>query len=276
MLYFKLEEQLLTKENEKIIASGNCNVDKCEFTFDTTWDGFTKTAVFYQDKKNVYYAILDNENRCLIPASAMTKADKLYIGMFGIKGNQTVTSTLETTEILEGAISGIEINTEPSDDVFLAIITQYQQMAELMEVHNALAVQLEKSFTAFTNTVNIALNEQNTKLEELNAFDVLEVLAITKEIQEENAALKNRIDTMELSTFTIANVSIVFVNKIAKIVDSRITSESLVDVYFYSSTYEDALTAKIAVESKKGYIEFVCETAPTVSIGASIIVRMVD
>ena len=48
-----LEKQLLTIQNMEIIASGDSNFDSCEFTFDKTWDGFVKTAVFYQEKTNV-------------------------------------------------------------------------------------------------------------------------------------------------------------------------------------------------------------------------------
>lgn len=276
MNYFKLEEQLLTKQNEKVIASGDCNTDFCSFEFDDTWDGFTKTVVFYQQKDKVFYAVLASDNTCTIPAASMVDTGKLYTGVFGIKGNKILTSTVESIVIREGAISGIDIELEPSDDIFLAIIAEYQKISEQMELHNDLAVQLGKSFTDFTNTVNVSLSVQDTKLEALNAFDALEVLAVAREIQEENVSLKGRIDTMELNTFTLANVSLAFINKISKMVDSRITSESLIDVYFYSSTYEDALAAKIAVESKNGYIEFICETTPSVSIGASIIVRMVS
>ena len=48
-----LEKQLLTIQNREIIASGDSNYDSCEFTFDETWEGFVKTAVFYQDKTSV-------------------------------------------------------------------------------------------------------------------------------------------------------------------------------------------------------------------------------
>ena len=45
-----LEKQLLTIQNREIISSGDSNYDTCILTFDKSWEGFTKTAVFYQDK----------------------------------------------------------------------------------------------------------------------------------------------------------------------------------------------------------------------------------
>ena len=88
----------------EIIASGDSNFDSCEFTFDKTWDGFVKTAVFYQEKTNVQYVVLGNDDTCMIPAAAMAKAKRMYIGVFGIKGTAVITSTLGTIDIIEGAI----------------------------------------------------------------------------------------------------------------------------------------------------------------------------
>ena len=72
-----LEKQLLTIQNTEIIASGDSNFDSCKFAFDDSWDGFTKTAVFYQDKSNVQYAVLSNDDTCIIPAAAMARAGRM-------------------------------------------------------------------------------------------------------------------------------------------------------------------------------------------------------
>ena len=45
-----LEGQLLSVGNQEIISSGDISYDTCRFFFDDTWDGFTKTGVFYQDR----------------------------------------------------------------------------------------------------------------------------------------------------------------------------------------------------------------------------------
>lgn len=101
-----LAKQLLIIQNAEIIASGDSNFDSCKFLFDETWEGFTKTGVFYQDKTNVQYAVLGSDDTCMIPAAAMAKAGRMYIGVFGIKDTAVVTSTLVNIDIKEGAISG--------------------------------------------------------------------------------------------------------------------------------------------------------------------------
>ena len=104
----KLEKQLLTIQNREVISSGDVNYDSCRFEFDESWEGYIKTAVFYQEKQKVYYAVLDKEDKCFIPAPAMAKASPLYIGVFGVKGNKILTSSMDSIPIVEGAVSGSE------------------------------------------------------------------------------------------------------------------------------------------------------------------------
>ena len=47
----KLEKQLLTIQNREVISSGDVNYDSCRFEFDESWEGYIKTAVFYQEKQ---------------------------------------------------------------------------------------------------------------------------------------------------------------------------------------------------------------------------------
>ena len=166
ILQIELERQLLTLKNQEIIASGDSNFDSCIFAFDASWDGFVKTAVFYQDKSNVQYMVLEKDDTCMIPAAAMARAGRMYIGVFGIKETAVLTSSLAFIDIVEGAISGDTVSMEPTDDVFLAIIAQYQRIAEMMRKYEETAEQF-----------NLNIQEQNRILETLNAFDVTEISA---------------------------------------------------------------------------------------------------
>ena len=114
----EVRKQLLTIQNRELIASGDSNFDTCRFTFDKTWDGFVKTAVFYQDKSRVHYAVLGGDDTCVIPAAAMAQAGRMRIGVFGVRNTVVVTSALDYIDIEEGAISGGNVSTEPTDDVF--------------------------------------------------------------------------------------------------------------------------------------------------------------
>ena len=157
-----LEKQLLTIQNREVIASGDVNYDSCRFEFDESWEGYIKTAVFYQEKQKVYYAVLDNENKCYIPAPAIVKASPLYIGVFGVRGNKILTSAMDSISIVEGAVSGEEVDIEPSETVFAAIIAHYQVILD------AIVEQNQKFDEAYR-----ALEDQNEFLRKLDRKSVV-------------------------------------------------------------------------------------------------------
>lgn len=296
-LLFKLEGQLLSRQNDVVISSGNANTDICIFDFDENWAGYIKTAVFYQTKENVSYAVLNEDGSCTIPSAALQYAGKLCIGIFGINGNKVLTSTVERVDILEGIISGEEIDIQPSDDIFLAIVSQYQYIAEQMDKHNITAQELKEDFNNSKNEIVSKFNElsqdvdgrilaQNEKIEndlsiqnelliKLSAFDVIEMLQIVENIQATHEGFQTRMNQWEQSSFAIKNLIMDFTDKTYKIEDERITSDSLVDVYFSTETFSEAVSAGISVESYNGYVLLTCKTLPETALFASIIVKAV-
>lgn len=262
ILELQLENQLLTLLNQEIIASGDANIDKCIFSFSQEWNGFVKTAVFYQNKNHVQYAVLENDDTCMIPAAAMAKAGRMYIGVFGIKDTAVFTSTLVTIDIHEGAVSGENISIEPTDDVFLAIIAQYQRIAELMSSYEKTAEQF-----------NIQMAEQNAILETLNAFDVVELkqqLDIIENKMTEYTELAEEIMSREV---VIRDVTVKFVNKVCRIESELITESSLCDVYFDEYSYELASTVLILPVSHDGYLELTSSADIVDELTANILVR---
>lgn len=172
----KLEGQLLMVQNQEIIASGNVNYDTCAFTFDGAWEGFVRTAVFYQKKTEVHYAILGGDNICTIPSAAMAGEGNMYIGVFGISGPKVLTSTVERVYIRQGAISGDTVSAEPADDIFLAIIAQYRQISERMQGYD---LKMEE----FIGILNA-----------LNAYDVSDVMGRLTAAEQKLAGMRNVID----------------------------------------------------------------------------------
>ena len=252
-----LERQLLTIQNREIVSSGDVNVDKCIFNFDEYWEGYTYTAVFYQDKTNVQYAVLGKDNTCMIPAAAMTKAGRLYIGVFGVKESAVLTSTLDIIDIKEGAISGNNVSTEPTDDVFLAIIAQYQAILDAITEQN---LKLEEA--------NQILAEQMELLERLNVFEVdslehrMSAMEITlagygQVINENDRIVSEKLQQIEDSAFLIEGVQVTF-DEIGqfRLDDERISESCIVNAYFGVIEVESLLKNNIYVESFDGYILF--------------------
>ena len=257
-----LEKQLLTLLNREVISSGDINVDSCEFRFDQEWDGYTRTAVFYQDKANVQYAVLDASDACVIPAAAMAKEGNMYMGVFRVKGSKVLTSTMERIYIRQGAISGDAVSTEPSDDIFLAIIAQYQRILEMMREYEDTA----KNFSEI-------MLEQNKILENLNAFDVMEIQKRLDDIEDRMIDYANTAKEIMGREVVLRDVPVKFTDKLCRIESEAVTAYSLCDVYFDEYSYEIAAKALILPVSHDGYIEISSSVDIKDELNANILIR---
>lgn len=257
-----VRRQLLAVQNREVIASGDSNYDTCLFTFDDTWDGFVKTAVFWQDKKMVQYAVLGGDDTCVIPAAAMAKAGRMRVGVFGIREASVLTSTLDYIDIEEGAISGDNVSTEPTDDVFLAIIAQYQRIVSMM-------AQYEDTAAEFTS----AMREQNALLAALNAFDVTEIMGRLDLIEDRITNYTNLARQIMERETVIRDAAIKFTDRLCRIENEAIREDSLCDVYFDEYSYEAASKALILPVSHDGYLEISSSVDIGEELTANILVR---
>lgn len=262
ILNLKLEGQLLTKQNNEVISSGDVNVDSCQFEFDKSWEGYTMTGVFYQNKDKIYYSVLDGNDCCVIPAAAMQDEAPMYIGVFGINGKSILTSTVESINIQAGAISGGKVDLEPTDDIFLSIIANYRAILEKMEEHNAAA-----------DNFNRLMLEQNRILEALNAYDVADVMTRLENIEDKITSYKNTVEQILNREFIMRNVTIQFVDGSCRIENELVNPNCLCDVYFDEYSYEIAAHALILATSHEGYIQISSSIEIKEELTANILVR---
>ena len=257
-----LEKQLLTIQNREIIASGDVNVDKCIFNFDEVWEGYTYTAVFYQDKTNVQYAVLAKDNTCVIPSAAMMKAGRLYIGVLRTTSRTTLISTMLILATKGGVISGHNFPNDHTDDVFLAIIAQYQRIIDMMADYEQTAEEF-----------NVRIAEQNSILETLNAFDVVEIAKRLDEIEDRMLNYTNIAIEIRNREIVLRDISIKFTDKVCRIDHESFTESSLCDVYFDEYSYELASKALILPVSHNGYIEITSSEDISDELNANILIR---
>ena len=92
-----------------------------------------------------------------------------------------------------------------------------------------------------------------------------------------DAYIKNKPTSMPSSdNFILLNQqSLAFTNNICTISDSRITANSLADVYFTTETIDIAENADISVETYGGKVQLTAKNIPTGAIKASIMIRVV-
>ena len=133
------------------IFSGDVNIDTVKFTFDDSWNGYTtKTAVFYNNPKDVYPQILDVNDIAVIPSQVMTKQCKLSIGVFGTKANGDVkTSKILTYNVGKGAINSDLESTPATPDFWTQILARQVN---------------------FENTINTKVDTLETNVETLDAI----------------------------------------------------------------------------------------------------------
>lgn len=269
-----LEKQLLTIQNREIISSGDSNYDVCSFTFDEEWEGFIKTAVFYQDRQKIYYAVLDDKNKCTIPAPAIVYAKPLYIGVFGVYEDKIITSTLDTIALVEGAITGQEINIEPSESVFASIVAGYQAILNKITEQNR---KLE--------VANGILQEQTELLKKVNAFEIeplehrmsaMEIIlsGYSDIINESYQKTETVLQEIKDSAFLIKNIEVAFDENNEYILeDERINEECIVNAYFDVISVEATLNNAIFAESFNGFIKFSTTTKFTETLSCTVEVR---
>jgi hypothetical protein len=109
----------ITESN--VITSGGMNDVSVVFNFCYRWEGFIKTAVFYQDKEEVYHAILVSDS-CTIPWEVMTKSGTLTISVFGTKNGATRTANEIKVKVKKGGNTAETAVRKPSEDIYSQLI----------------------------------------------------------------------------------------------------------------------------------------------------------
>ena len=168
-------DQTLTIINLPVIASGGILEDYLEFTFCPQWDGYTKTAVFWQDKEHVYYALVNEDNTCTIPKEVIANKGTLFFGVFGVKDDTRRTSEVLRYQILEGVITENLHPTNPTPDIYTQILAEVQRVRNLCAAtaeaeeafENAITSQQTTFETNITNQQNNFESSVNTSITEI-------------------------------------------------------------------------------------------------------------
>ena len=71
----------------KEIAAGSNKIHICRFIFDSTWDNFTKKAIFKDEYNNFIDNVnINKDNLCVIPVEVISAPGNIYIGVIGTYG----------------------------------------------------------------------------------------------------------------------------------------------------------------------------------------------
>jgi hypothetical protein len=131
-IHLATDGQRLIKVEAPKIASGDRNADFLIVDFCSSWDSFAKTAVFYRREDEVYYAVLDGNNECVIPWEVLQTDGVLYMGVFGVNNDVRKTSEIITYKIDKGAIFDVVSPSDPTPDIYDQILTECQKVRDAL------------------------------------------------------------------------------------------------------------------------------------------------
>lgn len=126
-------DQDLMITNAPTLASGGICENVVSFKFCNKWDDFNKTAVFYQNEKNVYYALINSQNECEIPHEVTLNEGTLYIGVFGVKGDTRRTSKVDKIRIHKGAWTKDMHPSDPTPDIYTQLLSELKEVDDLLK-----------------------------------------------------------------------------------------------------------------------------------------------
>ena len=189
----KCVDQTLTFVNAPVIASGGVIEDRVVFDFCPLWNGYVKTAVFYRDKTEVFYKLLEADDSCDIPAEVLASSGIVYIGVFGVKDESRRTSELLAYSIREGAV----LNIAPTVDVYAQILEALantkivsgtittsghlvftKEDGTTVDVGSGISLTDEQVNTALTEWLEI--NAEQTQLTTINAAFITKIREMHK------------------------------------------------------------------------------------------------
>lgn len=168
-IHLATDGQRLIKVECPKIASGDKNVDYLRVDWCPSWDGFSKTAVFYRNENDVYYAVIDADGECVIPWEVLQAEGVLYLGIFGVKDDARKTSEVISYKIDKGAITDNIKPSDPAPDIYdrlLAEITGH--VADKNNPHG-----VTKSQVGLGNVPNVATNNQTPTYTVASALESL-------------------------------------------------------------------------------------------------------
>lgn len=138
-------DQAISFLNTPVISSGNVNYDRIVFDFCSRWDGYVKTAIFYRNKDEVYYQLLEGDS-CLIPNEVLGEKGVVYIGVFGTQGDKTITSQVLTYRIQEGAVTEDLKPSDPTPDIYAQLVGRFAEFANELTDQQAKLDDFEERF----------------------------------------------------------------------------------------------------------------------------------
>ena len=160
-------DQVLKIVEAPVIASGGLNEIKVAFDFCNKWDGFAKTAVFYQDETEPYFALVGEDDTCVVPCEVCYSDGTFYFSVFGDKDDVRRTSVTLRYKVKKGAIRESLICSDPTPEIYDQVLAELARIRSGQETFIAQAnealVSVKAENEAFVSKTNNVLYEMEAE-----------------------------------------------------------------------------------------------------------------
>ena len=155
-------DQVLKITQAPVLAAGGLNEIRVVFGFCEKWAGFIKTAIFYRNEEEVYYAVLDENDTCVVPWEVCYEEGTFYFGVFGERDNTRRTSNVVRYKVRKGAITSDMRPSDPTPGVYDQIIEMLNEIRDTAK-HNIASI--EKTGTeGLVDTYTITFIDGSTQI----------------------------------------------------------------------------------------------------------------
>lgn len=131
-----VHQHILTIVSESQTAAGSRDVDEIRFTFDETWNGWGKEAVFWcgHPMLGPYSVPVRADGTCTIPWKITETGGVFSFAVKGVNGDAVFTTQAVEVEVPSG-IPGAAVNVpdEPEPDVYEQLLSNFGETSEKLD-----------------------------------------------------------------------------------------------------------------------------------------------
>ena len=125
---FTVTSQCIEAPKCAAFVSGSAEIYEAVFAFDSSWDGFARTAVFECGGERREQMLVGD--RCVVPWEILHSGAYLRVGVYGVSGDATMPTVYSGTMFVARGAEPSEAAREHSADMFDQIVEIGQQAAE--------------------------------------------------------------------------------------------------------------------------------------------------
>lgn len=139
MIEIKVEGQIVSVQETQPLYSGTADVQCCHFTFDKSWNSFSKTAVFRVGAAT-HTELIEEDDCCTLPWELLTRKHigrQMEVGVYGVSADtEIMTSVWDSLGMIrEGTQPGGDAR-NPVDGIYEQIMARLQRIYEAMGIYD--------------------------------------------------------------------------------------------------------------------------------------------